>query len=250
MFKAMLLPFLLLFATLLTAQTARDYRPSIGFITFGTTITGYGVSNELKTIPWPKPLTEEQLLQAEMEGVQPNFFGIDKIPETPRWDLNVQHQSDKILYGSIAAGLVFTVAQGPNSDFVPVMAQLESILATYGFTKLVKPLIHRKRPYAYHDKAPLDERKDYNARLSMWSAHTAAAWASGASTYQIFLMRNPNMDFTGKAVAGVSILAIPTVAALLRIKGGNHFITDVIVGALVGSTVGVLVPRLHRVNFQ
>ena len=250
MFKATLLPFLLILTTTLSAQTARNYRPGIGFITFGTLITGYGVSNELKTIPWPKPLTVEELLKAEIEGVQPNFFGIDKLPETPRWNMKDQHLSDKILNASLAGELIFTIAQGPNGDFVPIMAQLESILATYGLTKLVKPLIHRKRPYTHHNRAPLEERTAYNARLSMWSAHTAAAFASGAATYQVFLMRNPDIEFGGKAAAGASILAIPTTAAILRITGGNHHITDVIVGALVGSAIGILVPKLHRVNFQ
>jgi hypothetical protein len=33
--------------------------------------------------------------------------------------------------------------------------------------------------------------------------------------------------------------------AHLRVRAGKHFYSDVVVGALVGSAIGILVPRLH-----
>ena len=45
-------------------------------------------------------------------------------------------------------------------------------------------------------------------------------------------------------VAGSFTLA--TLTAVLRVLGGNHFATDVITGAVVGTSVGFLVPFLHR----
>ena len=38
------------------------------------------------------------------------------------------------------------------------------------------------------------------------------------------------------------------VVAYFRIRAGKHFLTDNLVGYAVGATVGVLVPRLHRVG--
>jgi membrane-associated phospholipid phosphatase len=45
-------------------------------------------------------------------------------------------------------------------------------------------------------------------------------------------------------VAGVGG-AIATFVATARVLGGMHFITDVVGGAVVGTSVGVLVPSLH-----
>ena len=42
--------------------------------------------------------------------------------------------------------------------------------------------------------------------------------------------------------------AVPAVVAYFRIRAGKHFLTDNLVGYAVGATVGVLVPRLHRVT--
>jgi membrane-associated phospholipid phosphatase len=45
-------------------------------------------------------------------------------------------------------------------------------------------------------------------------------------------------------VAGVGG-AIATFVATARVLGGMHFITDVVGGAVVGTSVGVIVPSLH-----
>ena len=41
------------------------------------------------------------------------------------------------------------------------------------------------------------------------------------------------------------VLPLATSVALLKIKAGYHYPTDVAAGALVGSALGVLVPVLH-----
>jgi membrane-associated phospholipid phosphatase len=40
-------------------------------------------------------------------------------------------------------------------------------------------------------------------------------------------------------------VALSTAVALLKIEAGYHFWTDVAAGALVGASIGTLVPLLH-----
>ena len=44
-----------------------------------------------------------------------------------------------------------------------------------------------------------------------------------------------------------SLLAAAAVG-VMRIESGEHFPTDVIAGAAVGSAIGYLIPRVHRVD--
>jgi len=53
---------------------------------------------------------------------------------------------------------------------------------------------------------------------------------------------NPNSDFD--PVIWTTAALIPAITGYLRVKGGKHFPTDVVVGYVVGALVGILVPRL------
>jgi membrane-associated phospholipid phosphatase len=48
-----------------------------------------------------------------------------------------------------------------------------------------------------------------------------------------------------KIILGVG-LAISSFIALARVESGYHFITDVIGGAVVGSSLGLLIPSMHN----
>ena len=43
-----------------------------------------------------------------------------------------------------------------------------------------------------------------------------------------------------------STLTLATLTGIARVKAGVHYPTDVIAGAIAGSAIGYLVPRLHR----
>ena len=79
---------------------------------------------------------------------------------------------------------------------------------------------------------------------SFFSRHTSLAFASAvflATTHDAYY---PDSEARPYVWAG-SLLAAAAVG-WMRYEAGEHFPTDIIAGAVVGSAVGYAVPRLHR----
>jgi membrane-associated phospholipid phosphatase len=126
----------------------------------------------------------------------------------------------------------------------------EMTLFTMGATYITKALVGRKRPYLYNTDMSVDERfgraasSDNSASMSFFSGHTSAAFALATFSSTLF------MDIHGKSIWskvwwGTS-LSLAAMTGVARVKAGVHYPTDVIAGAIVGSAIGYLVPRLHR----
>jgi undecaprenyl-diphosphatase len=105
---------------------------------------------------------------------------------------------------------------------------------------LPKLIVKRDRPYTYFEGAPLPSNDDHQ---SFFSGHTTMAFNGAAFTSVVFAHYFPDSPWTPWVCAGAFSLAAAT--GILRIAGGNHFLTDVLVGAVAGSTIGFLVPYLQ-----
>lgn len=126
---------------------------------------------------------------------------------------------------------------------------IETAAITTGVTYTVKGLASRTRPYAYNTDLTPEERLEIagsggGVHLSFFSGHTSAAFA--AATLMSTVYSDIHGLTTTAKVIWISSLSLASVTGYARIQGGMHFPTDVIVGALVGSAIGHLVPRLHR----
>jgi membrane-associated phospholipid phosphatase len=96
----------------------------------------------------------------------------------------------------------------------------------------------------YSEEAPLDARTDANGALSFFSGHTTTAFAAAVVLNRTLARRHPQSS--AQWIALGTTLGAASLVGVSRIVSGNHFPTDVMAGALVGSSVGVLVPALHR----
>jgi membrane-associated phospholipid phosphatase len=110
--------------------------------------------------------------------------------------------------------------------------------------QMVKFTVRRPRPVVY-DIAPGDPEIDVPGNyLSFYSGHASTAFATGMFYATTFALRHPDSRaggwVYGAAAAGASSVA------LLRVLAGEHFPSDVIAAAAVGSAVGLVLPRLHR----
>jgi membrane-associated phospholipid phosphatase len=117
----------------------------------------------------------------------------------------------------------------------------EAFLLTYGTKDLLKFAVARNRPYTYFGDVPAGDEEDYYN--SFPSGHTAFAFLGASFLSATFAAEYPDSKWKAPLIAGSYTLA--TGIALMRILSGNHFLTDVLVGAAIGSFYGRLVPALH-----
>jgi membrane-associated phospholipid phosphatase len=160
------------------------------------------------------------------------------------WSPGWQTASDYSLYavGVGAVTLLFV-----DEGFLPALNDsvivAESALGATAIASVMTLASGRPRPFLYGEKAPLSERNSADAGLSFLSSHAAVSFAIATSTLMTMRRLHPGSKLTW-IVAGVGGV-MATFVATARVLGGMHFISDVVGGAIVGTSVGVLVPALH-----
>lgn len=134
-----------------------------------------------------------------------------------------------------------------------VVVTMEAIAINEGITFIIKHAVRRPRPYAYGDEwlAEYDEALDKGemldceGQLSFPSGHAsgAAAW-SFAVAHTLGITQDWPWYFEMLPYLGA--LGITTSTGVLRVRAHKHFPSDVIVGGVLGATIGIVVPELHR----
>jgi len=187
------------------------------------------------------------LYQQEISRFQPSQVWIGDRFATQFWSPKAQQASDVFLYAAPFSALGLMLDDDIRADKWRVgLVVLETHLVNAALTMLVKETVQRKRPYMYHNYASLAKKMEKDATSSFYSGHTSVVAASLFSTAQIYSDYKPNGAML-PLVWGTAIV-IPAITGYLRVRGGKHFLTDVIVGYLAGAAVGILIPRLHRIN--
>jgi membrane-associated phospholipid phosphatase len=105
--------------------------------------------------------------------------------------------------------------------------------------QLVKGMAARERPSVHYGDP--DRPRAHGDDFSFWSGHTAFAFALAASAGTLASLHG---ERNAPWVWGVGM----TVAAgegYLRIASDEHYLTDVVAGAVLGTALGVLVPELR-----
>ena len=163
------------------------------------------------------------------------------------WSKRPQRQSDFLLRSSPVVPLSLPLLAGSNSRHRmgnTYAIVLEGMLASYTITELSKLLVKRKRPYVYGKSQFNGNLFDKNSLKSFFSGHTsftATNYFMGAKMFNDFYPESKLKS----AVWGTAII-IPAITAWKRVKGGKHFITDVLTGYIVGALVGIFMPEIHR----
>lgn len=119
----------------------------------------------------------------------------------------------------------------------------EALVLTGVLHQIVRFAVRRPRPFMYAAGARPELREQPTATLSFFSGHTAAAFASASALAYLATERRP--EWPAWLLWGAT-LALAASVAFARVQAGEHFPTDVLVGAVVGAAIGVLVPWAHR----
>lgn len=150
-----------------------------------------------------------------------------------------------IAFVLVSAGAATVVDGGVPDGLSDLVIVGESVLLANGLGVVAQMGVRRPRPLLYGDRAPLDVRNDGNAAPSFFSGHTASAFAGSISAFWMLRARHPRGALP--YVALFSGIALSSFVGTSRVLAGDHFPTDVFMGAIVGSSLGTLVPALHRV---
>jgi membrane-associated phospholipid phosphatase len=159
--------------------------------------------------------------------------------------------SDVGLYGLAGAAALLLI---PDEGFLPALNDgvviAEATLSATAVASIMTLAAGRPRPFLFGDpdhpeslKAPASVRNSGNAALSFLSSHTAESFAIVTSLYLAERRLHPRSLRSKIILAGG--LSVASFVGLARVMAGYHFITDVIGGAIVGSSLGVLIGSVH-----
>ena len=150
---------------------------------------------------------------------------------------------DILLAFTMAAPCALAIHQNRDNIITGAVMYAEALLLSHSVKELTKDAVIRWRPYCYYDDTRSKLLRDDESGKSFMSGHAAIAFTSASFLTTAYAHLHP--DGNSKYwVAGGSFAAATAVAAL-RVLSGNHFFSDVLVGAAWGTFAGWLVPQLH-----
>ncbi|HUX41593.1 MAG TPA: phosphatase PAP2 family protein [Rectinemataceae bacterium] len=197
------------------------------------TIGGYGASLWLKSIkPKPAPTTPD-----------PSAIPFFDKAYADKLDATQSTVTDVLLVTTFATPAFVLPGRSLDDLLVLGTMYLETELLAYTSSEIVKQAVVRWRPYAYgtSDVAALS---DPDASSSFPSRHSTMAFAAAVFAGRVFDAYEPGSAWS-PLVWGTG-LSLATVTAAMRVTSGNHFLSDIVAGAVLGSSLGFLVPELHR----
>ena len=191
-------------------------------------------------------------------------FALSRLPVTPsRWEhepfssdertrgvLSTTHSriADVLLLSSIVTPVAVGAARD-DDERAPKLAVYAESLAVAGFLNgLAKYVVQRPRPHSYGtspEAIAYTERRGADGYLSFFSGHATLSFTSAVAGSYLYAYGNGNSDTTSRAILWGVEMALASATATERVRAGKHFPSDVVVGAAVGTGVGLLVPRAH-----
>ena len=153
---------------------------------------------------------------------------------------NAKLASDYLLYTALGVGVGTQLYVGRAHWLDHLIVCLEVNAVNGLLTEFTKYSIRRPRPLTRTQGV-----QKIDDELSFFSGHTSFVAALTFSTAQVMVITQ-NLSFKQKFSLYSAAFLMSTATGILRVQAGKHYPTDVIVGALVGASVGILIPELHR----
>jgi hypothetical protein len=155
--------------------------------------------------------------------------------------------SDVLIGITTAAPLLLCADHAIGKDWRTItLMYIETWSFIGGTSTLSKGLITRYRPYVYNPDVPLDKKLTSDAKMSFFSNHTTSAFASAVFLSTVYSDNHPNSDW--KPYVWTGTLLVASAVGYLRYAAGEHFPSEILVGAVAGSAIGYAIPWMHRIN--
>jgi membrane-associated phospholipid phosphatase len=153
--------------------------------------------------------------------------------------------SDLALFAAFGSPLALLIDERIRNDWGTIalmyieMGVLSNFSPSFG-----KGSVKRYRPYVYNNSVPMSERRDIESLRSFFSGHATRSFAAGVMTAIMYEDYFPDSEY--RTVVWIASLGLASSSAIFRVTSGAHFPSDVLVGAVVGSGIGYLIPYIHR----
>jgi membrane-associated phospholipid phosphatase len=120
-----------------------------------------------------------------------------------------------------------------------ILLVAEAAVIAMNTTQLAKFTVGRERPYAHFRTAAARASEQSDAdNLSFYSGHSTLAFSLATAAGTVASMRRHSLA----PVMWIAGLTFASTGAYLRVAADKHYATDVLVGSLVGASIGFAVP--------
>jgi membrane-associated phospholipid phosphatase len=179
--------------------------------------------------------------------------------EDVRSAMRLREPSDRDLAAAVSDVLLATTVldvAGIDALVVPLVqrdqvfawrasaAHLLGIGLTVLLGEIVKGASGRARPFEREcrDDPHAARCRGSDTFEAFYSLHSGVAFASAGTSCALHASRTLDGDVASDAVSCAISLALATTTGLLRVASDRHYLSDVIVGGLVGFLVGYVIP--------
>ncbi|MCP3932235.1 MAG: phosphatase PAP2 family protein [Bacteroidetes bacterium] len=205
---------------------------------FASHIYGY---NYVKNKPG---LDEDELNQLDANDI----WKFDRIAteQDAAFRLEAHNSSDYFLNSSVLLPVLLGLDKNIRKDWVDLLVMYgETHAINSSIYLLSSSFIDRNRPLVYHPDVPLEDRTENGTRLSFFSGHVSTTAASTFFMAKVLSDYHPELGNKKYLLYGAALIP-PAFVSYYRVKAMKHYPTDVITGAVIGATMGILVPHLHK----
>jgi len=180
------------------------------------------------------------------------IFSLNKnnIPSFDRRGADVYHPKaneigDPLFYGSMPLPVLLMLDKEVRKDGLKIaILYLESMSVTGLLYTGSVYFSDRYRPYAYNPNVPMSERTRGGAKNSFFAGHVALV---GTSTFFIAKVLNDYHPDSKVKWLPFTLAGLATgTTAIMRYRAGEHFLSDIVIGTVVGVLTGILVPHVHK----
>jgi membrane-associated phospholipid phosphatase len=125
---------------------------------------------------------------------------------------------------------------------------MEAMVLQGAVTEIWRRSIQRPRPFLYEPGVYPDDRRNSEATYSFYSGHVSSVFSLVTGIAYTWTLRHTRSRFV--PLVWVSVMLAASLAPIARVASGDHFPTDVFVGAVVGTGFGLAWPALRHYMHQ
>lgn len=115
---------------------------------------------------------------------------------------------------------------------------------SFGARQILKLSVERGRPYLLDANTPISVVNSPDSFRSFPSGHTIMAFTGASFLTTVLLQKQTEQSLKIPLIIASVLLA--TATGVLRVTSGNHYMTDVLAGAAIGTLCGVAIPLIFQ----